>query len=426
MSNDFNNSKSLTHPCFNGGGGKNSRIHLPVAASCNIRCNYCRRKYECPNESRPGVCARVLTPREALERYRAVKERLGRLDVAGIAGPGDALADFERTRETFTLIREAAPDITLCLSTNGLLLPRYAEELAALGVSHVTVTVNAPDPIVGKRVYRFVEYEGRHYFGAEGAAILIKNQYEGIARLKDLGLVCKVNIVMLKGINDGVIPHIAARAKEAGAGVCNIMQLIPVAGTVFEHIPMVSSAEIMGMRKSCEAVLPQIYHCRQCRADAAGTLDEDISYLFSGGGKPCQSRISGKNDSPLLFAAASKDGAAVDLHFGHAAAFYIYRYINGTLEFIERREVPQYCHGKESCGIGAGSAAEDHAEKLNSIIETVADCTGVIALRIGDEPLRRLGERGIRFFMSCNYAADAVKEFAEKIIAEKKTPRQSA
>jgi predicted Fe-Mo cluster-binding NifX family protein len=116
-----------------------------------------------------------------------------------------------------------------------------------------------------------------------------------------------------------------------------------------------------------------------------------FSFLFAHyppacGGKPCPSRIHGKNDSPMLFAVVSKDGAAVDRHFGHTAAFYIYRYINGTLEFVERREVPQSCHGKESCGIGAGSAAEDHAETLNSIIETVAGYTGVIALRIGYEP----------------------------------------
>ncbi|MDR2134487.1 MAG: radical SAM protein, partial [Treponema sp.] len=314
--------KSLTHPCFNGCGGKNSRIHLPVAPSCNIQCNYCRREYECPNESRPGVTARVLSPGEALERYRAVKERLGRIDVAGIAGPGDALADFEKTRETFTLLRKADPDLTFCLSTNGLMLPRYAGEIAALGVSHVTVTVNAVDPHAGKRIYRYVQYGGRHCFGAEGAAILLKNQYEGISRLRDLGIVCKVNIVMLKGLNDRIIPDIAAGVKEAGADLCNIMQLIPVAGTVFEHLPMVSNTEIMEMRKKCEAIIPQMYHCRQCRADAAGTLDEDISYLFSGCNKgdiPPQigaGKADGSAGPALLFAVASKDGMVVDQHFG--------------------------------------------------------------------------------------------------------------
>jgi MoaA/NifB/PqqE/SkfB family radical SAM enzyme len=288
----------------------------------------------------------------------------------------------------------------------------------------VTVTVNAVDPRAGKRIYRYVQYGGRHCFGEEGAAILLKNQYEGISLLRDLGIVCKVNIVMLKGLNDLLIPDIVAGVKEAGADLCNIMQLIPVAGTVFEHLPMVSNTEIMEMRKKCEAILPQMYHCRQCRADAAGRLDEDISYLFSGcnkGDGPPQNsdgKAAGSAGPALLFAAASKDGMVVDQHFGHAEVFHIYRYENGRVSCVERREVSRYCHGKEKCG-GRGSSPEHHEEVLNSIVETLAGCTGVIAMRIGDGPLRRLEEKGIRFFMTYNYAAEAVKEFAEKIIAEK-------
>jgi nitrogenase cofactor biosynthesis protein NifB len=244
-----------------------------VAPLCNIQCNYCLRKYDCVNESRPGVTAGVLTPQEALGRYREAKERLGAIDVVGIAGPGDALAEFEKTRETFNLIREADPDVIFCLSTNGLLLPRYAETIAALGISHVTVTVNAPDAKTGKRIYRFVEYEGKHYTGEEGAALLLENQYEGIKRLHELGVVIKVNIVVLKDLNSEQIPGIVAKVKEAGADLSNIMQLIPVKGSLFEHLPLTSNAEITAIRKNCESILPQMYHCHQCRAAAVGKID---------------------------------------------------------------------------------------------------------------------------------------------------------
>jgi hypothetical protein len=37
----------------------------------------------------------MLTPREALEQYRALKERLGSINVAGIAGPGDAAGTLD-------------------------------------------------------------------------------------------------------------------------------------------------------------------------------------------------------------------------------------------------------------------------------------------------------------------------------------------
>ena len=51
------------HPCFDKEARhKNARVHLPVAPKCNIQCNYCNRKFDCVNESRPGVTSSVLTP----------------------------------------------------------------------------------------------------------------------------------------------------------------------------------------------------------------------------------------------------------------------------------------------------------------------------------------------------------------------------
>ena len=55
------------HPCFNGDArGIFGRVHLPVAPACNVQCNFCDRKHDCPNESRPGVTSVVLSPGQAL------------------------------------------------------------------------------------------------------------------------------------------------------------------------------------------------------------------------------------------------------------------------------------------------------------------------------------------------------------------------
>ncbi|MDR1904468.1 MAG: radical SAM protein [Treponema sp.] len=405
----INLKKSLSHPCFNGCGGKNTRIHLPVAPACNIQCNYCVRKYECVNESRPGITAKVLSPEEAFGRYVDARERLGGIDVAGIAGPGDALAEFEKTRETFTRIRERGDGVIFCLSTNGLMLPFCADELAELGVSHVTVTVNAVDPAVGKRIYRYVRFQGKHYTGTEAAALLLENQIEGIKRLGELGIVCKVNIVMIKGINDAHIPAVVEKMKELEVGTTNIMQLIPVQGSLFEHIPLVSNAEIMEMRKKCGEILPQMYHCRQCRADAIGTLDEDISRAFGeerhASCSASASELAGKeHHPPIRFAVSSKDGFIVNQHFGHATGFYIYEYAGGQVSFIERREVSQYCGSEKGCG--------DHESKMLSIFNTIQDCSCVITMRIGEAPRLMLAEKGIRFYTTYNYIVDAVREGA--------------
>ena len=135
------------HPCFNvDAKGHCGRIHLPVARECNIKCNYCNRKYDCVNESRPGITSAVLDPQQAVRYLEQVMAQSSNLTVAGIAGPGDAFATPEQTLETLRLVRKRFPAMLLCLATNGLNVEPYVPELAELQVSHVTVTVNAVDP----------------------------------------------------------------------------------------------------------------------------------------------------------------------------------------------------------------------------------------------------------------------------------------
>ena len=56
------------HPCYDEEAHRTfARMHLPVAPRCNIQCNYCNRKFDCVNESRPGVTSEVLTPEQACE-----------------------------------------------------------------------------------------------------------------------------------------------------------------------------------------------------------------------------------------------------------------------------------------------------------------------------------------------------------------------
>ena len=270
------NEKTKTHPCFScDSAHKYARMHLPVAPKCNVSCNYCLRKYDCVNESRPGVTTEVLDPKKAFVKFKFVQSRMDNLKVVGIAGPGDALANFDEVRETLKLIRKDDPEMTFCISTNGLMLPKYGKELIELGVSHVTVTMNAVDPKITAKVYKYVQYEGVTYTGEKAAEILLKNQLEGIKYLTERNIVVKVNIVMLKGINDTHIFEITKKAKELGAQVTNIMKHIPVKGTVFGDLIATTDEEVNKIRKDCGINIKQMYHCKQCRADAVGILGQD-------------------------------------------------------------------------------------------------------------------------------------------------------
>lgn len=273
--------KVSRHPCyFFDAHHRYARMHLPVAPLCNIGCNYCNRKFDCLHESRPGVTSELLTPYSALEKFNLVREKISNLSVVGIAGPGDALANWEDTRQAILLIRQAAPEIIFCLSTNGLMLPGHAREIVDLGLQHVTVTVNCLDPETGEKIYRYVNFKGQVHRGAGGAGLLIKNQLAGIEYLAKSGVLVKVNIVMIKGINDGQIPDIVRKVKGLGAFMTNIMPLIPAPGSVFTGFPKTSMKELNKMRIACQSDLRQMFHCRQCRADAIGLLGEDRSGEF--------------------------------------------------------------------------------------------------------------------------------------------------
>ena len=263
---------NLGHPCFSTKGhGNTGRIHLAVAPGCNISCNYCVRKFDCANESRPGVTSRVQTPEEALQTVVKAKiSTIGsKLTVVGIAGPGEPLAN-SATFETLRGVKRYFPEMILCLSTNGLLLPEKIEELVEIGVSHVTVTLNTLDEQIGAKIYSYVLWEGKTMIGPDAARILINNQLNGIELASKAGMTVKVNTVLIPNVNDLLLYSLGVEIKKRGAHIHNIMPLIPQGKLA--HIVAPSKEQLTSSRSSLGSLLPQMTHCQQCRADAIGLL----------------------------------------------------------------------------------------------------------------------------------------------------------
>jgi nitrogen fixation protein NifB len=263
------------HPCFSADAHKKAgRIHLPVAPECNIQCGYCVRKYDCVNESRPGVASTILSPTEAIERVRAVVERSGgEIAAVGIAGPGDPLAN-EATFETLDLVRREYPESILCVSTNGLALPERVGDLVAVGVRSLTVTINAVMPETAQAIYAWVSGpKGERLHGAAAASRLLSRQWDGLAKAVRAGLIVKVNTVLIPGVNDLELPMIAMLASEYGAHLSNILPLIPQAR--FRTLAPPTPAQIHAARDASGEYLAQMTHCNQCRADACGLIGKD-------------------------------------------------------------------------------------------------------------------------------------------------------
>jgi nitrogen fixation protein NifB len=212
------------------------------------------------------------------------------------------------------------------------------ERLKALGVKFVTVTINAVDPAIGAKMYDFVIWDGKVLRGKEAAERLLKNQLEGIKMCTDAGILVKANIVMVPTVNADHIPAIAKKVKELGAYIVNIIPLIPVPGTKFEKMPAPTPEQRKILQDLCEGDIRQMRHCRFCRADAIGMLDNDRSAEFAH--ITCGAReapeggpvgIQMEGTARHRVAVATSDGSKVDQHFGQTREFWLFDVQDGKL-----------------------------------------------------------------------------------------------
>jgi len=406
------------HPCYCAEAHfKYARIHLPVAPKCNIQCNYCNRKYDCSNESRPGITSKLLTPEDALERLENVDNEISNLSVVGIAGPGDPLANAKKTFETLKMAKEYKPELKLCLSTNGLLLEEHIDEIINLNIEHITVTVNTINPETALKIYNWFMIDGKRYKDLGGAKIFIKRQREGIKKLVQNDIIVKINTVLIPEINSSEISDISFTIKKLGVFIHNILPLIskPEYGTVFgmNNVREPSHDELDKARNDSASQMGGfsfvMRHCKQCRADAIGMLGDDQSQKFQNKETALKSndrntqltklQMLNKNIK-VRFAATSSNQTFIDQHFGSADRFHIYETDGKKVEFIETRSISTYCEGENNCS--------DKKDKIELLVEAVKDCSAVVCVRCGYNPKKVLNQHNI--YIIEDFAFKSVKE----------------
>ena len=185
------------------------------------------------------------------------------------------------------MLHEKAPDQKLCLSTNGLRLPDYIDEMVKYNVDHVTVTINSVDPTgeIGAKIYPWVHWNHEKVFGAEGAKILLEQQLKGIKMLTERGILVKANSVLIPGVNDKELVNVAKKLKELNVFLHNIMPLLSKEeyGTYYGLNGQASATdqEVMAAQEACGMDMKLMSHCRQCRADAVGLIGEDRGEEFT-------------------------------------------------------------------------------------------------------------------------------------------------
>ena len=383
------------HPCFNSDARHTTgRIHLPVAPQCNIQCNYCDRKFDCMNESRPGVTSAVLAPKQALAYLDKVLERVPHLKVVGIAGPGDPFASPDETLETLRLVREKYPEMLLCVASNGLNLAPYAQDLARLEVSHVTITVNTIDPLIGAKIYSWVRDHKSMYRGEQAARILLERQLASIKAIKEAGVTLKINTILIPGVNDDHVEVVAEEMRSLGADIMNCIPLYPVATTPFAKMEELPLSEVKKLRERVSQIIPQMEHCTRCRADAVGLLGQDQSQELVSLMRDSSNGLFDDRSGRPYVAVASMEGILVNQHLGEADQLWIFEYDEIEPKLIETREAPE---------------SGDGNLRWRELADSIKDCHSILVSGVGRKPRWVLEQSGLRVIEASGLIAQAME-----------------
>lgn len=164
-----------------------SYLRVSVTDRCNLRCIYCM-----PPEGIPWRPHREILRYEEIERVVRAAASLG-ISKVRLTG-GEPLLRKGLVGLVSMIARIPGID-DLAMTTNGILLARYAEELKAAGLNRVNVSLDTLRPERFRRITRLGE---------------LSDTLEGIAAGKDAGLVpVKVNTVVIRGLNDDEVVDFA-------------------------------------------------------------------------------------------------------------------------------------------------------------------------------------------------------------------------
>jgi len=178
-------------------------LRVSVTDRCNFRCTYCMPKEVFDRNHRFLPHADLLTFEEITRLARVFIEH-GVEKVRLTGGEPLLRKDIERLIEMLARLhtRDGKP-LDLTLTTNGSILARKAQSLAAAGLKRVTVSLDGLDDAVFRKM-NDVDFPV--------SAVL-----EGIAAAADAGLTpVKVNMVVKRGVNEHEIVPMARHFRGSG------------------------------------------------------------------------------------------------------------------------------------------------------------------------------------------------------------------
>jgi len=176
---------------IDGHGRTVNYLRVSVTERCNFRCQYCM-----PEKPFSWVPKENLLSFEELFLFIkvAIDEGVNKIRITG----GEPL--LREDLDTFIkMIHDYKPDVDLALTTNAYLLPKVAQRLKDAGLKRLNISLDSLKPEVAHQIAQ---------------KDVLAQVLKGIDKALEVGLGVKINMVPLKGINDGEILDIIAYCRE--------------------------------------------------------------------------------------------------------------------------------------------------------------------------------------------------------------------
>ncbi len=240
-------------------------LRISVIDRCNFRCQYCMPA-EIYGPDFAFLPKSELLSYEEIERLAKLFVELGVEKIRLTGGEPLLRKDLPYLIELLSKI-ENLKDIGL--TTNGVLLPKYAKELKAAGLKRVNISLDSlKDELFG-------QINGRNV----GVGPILK----GIKAAQEAGLGVKINMVVKKGLNDSEIIPMAQYCKDNGLQLRYIEFMDVGSSNGWKMDDVVTKKEIYTILKehySLEPVDPDYYGEVAKRYRYEGT-DIDVGFITS-------------------------------------------------------------------------------------------------------------------------------------------------
>jgi GTP 3',8-cyclase len=208
-------------------------LRISVTDRCNFRCTYCM-----PAEGLPWLPREEVLTFEEITRLVGIFARLGVKEVKLTGGEPTVRREVEKL---VAVIRAAQPDLSISMTTNGLLLDRLAGPLAAAGLDRVTVSCDS------LMQHRFAEMTRRD---------ALDKVLAGMRAAEEAGLVpIKLNCVVIAGTNEDEVVDFARFARDTGYEVRFIEYMPLDAEQRWERDKVVPGAQVL---EAIDRVFPLI------------------------------------------------------------------------------------------------------------------------------------------------------------------------